>query len=40
MGKIVIPGQKLCANCREQFRNQLRNKDDEPDVYKLSSENQ
>ena len=40
MEKIVIPGQKLCRKCREQFRNQLRNQDDEPDIYELSSENQ
>ena len=33
MGNIVIPGQKLCPKCREQFRNQLQNQDDEPDVY-------
>ena len=39
MGKIVIPGQKLCPKCREQFWNQLQNQDDEPHVYKLSIEN-
>ena len=40
MGKIVIPGQKFCPKCREQLRNQLRNQDDERDVYELFSENQ
>ena len=35
IGNIAVLGQKLCPKCREQFRNQ----DDEPDVYKLSSEN-
>ena len=40
MGRIIIPGQKWCPKCREQFRNQLRNQDDEPDVYELSSGNQ
>ena len=29
----------MCPKCREQFRNHLQNQDDEPDVYKLSSEN-
>ena len=32
--------KQLCSKCREQFRNQLRNQDDEPDIYELSSENQ
>ena len=40
MGNIVIPGQKLCPKCKEQFRNHLQNQDDKPDVYELSSENQ
>ena len=40
MGRIIIPGQKWCPKCSEQFRNQLRNQDDEPDVYELSSGNQ
>ena len=40
IGKIVIPGQKFCPKCREQLRNQLRNQDDERDVYELFSENQ
>ena len=39
IGNIVVLGQKLCPKCREQFRNHLQNQDDEPDVYKLSSEN-
>ena len=40
MGKIIIPGQKLCPKCREQFRNQLWNQNDEPDVCELFSGNQ